>query len=131
MNVLIKLIGAVLVTLIIAGCSDKAANPAKEAAGGGDLVYEGVLPCADCEGIETRITLHEGDRYTLSSLYLGTDQAAVVERGTFTRHPQESRIVLDDGRQFKQGESSLLHLSMDGHIITSALSEHYVLKQVQ
>ena len=127
MSRLMKLAGALLVSLIITGCSEKSANTSS----GGDLVYEGVLPCADCEGIETSVTLHDGDRYTLRSLYLGTDQPAVVERGTFTRHNQESRIVLDDGRQFKQGEDSLLHLTMEGKIVTSELAEHYVLKQVK
>lgn len=130
MSGFMKLAGALLVALIITGCSEKSANTSGEAANGGDLLYEGVLPCADCEGIETSVTLHDGDRYTLRSLYLGTDQPAVVERGTFTRHNQESRIVLDDGRQFKQGEDSLLHLTMEGKTITSELAEHYVLRQV-
>lgn len=131
MGGLMKLAGVFLVSLMITGCSEKSANTESEAASGDDLVYEGILPCADCEGIETSVTLHDGDRYTLRSLYLGTAQPAVVERGTFTRHNQESRIVLDDGRQFKQGEDSLLHLTMEGKAITSELAEHYVLRQVK
>ena len=33
-------------------------------------VYEGVLPCADCPGIQTRLTLNRDVSYELSTLYL-------------------------------------------------------------
>lgn len=29
--------------------------------------YKGILPCADCEGIETMVILKDNDRYTLST----------------------------------------------------------------
>lgn len=120
-----------LLLLFTVGCSENAATSSNKADKNRDVVYLGVLPCADCEGIETKVTLHQGDRYTIHSVYLGTDQPAMVDEGTFTRHRQESRIVLDDGRQFKQGDSTLLHLTMDGQVITSSLAEHYVLKKIQ
>lgn len=118
--------------VMISGCSEKTASNIPGGADvSDDIVYQGILPCADCEGIETTVTLHKGNRYTLRSVYLGADQPPMVETGTFKRHRQESRIVLDDGRQFKQGENSLLHLTLDGEVITSALAEYYVLRQVQ
>lgn len=36
-------------------------------------VYTGVLPCADCEGIETQLTLNDSKTYSISRKYLGKD----------------------------------------------------------
>ncbi len=48
-------------------------------------VYEGVLPCADCQGIRTELTLFDGDfTYRLVETYLGT--------------PDGDRTVESDGR---------------------------------
>src|SRR5690554_4349791 len=40
--------------------------------------YTGILPCADCEGIETKVVLRDST-YTLSSMYLGKEESASLE----------------------------------------------------
>jgi copper homeostasis protein (lipoprotein) len=50
-------------------------------------VYEGVLPCADCQGIRTELTLFDDDSsYKLVETYLGTPDGdrTVESDGTWT-----------------------------------------------
>lgn len=52
-------------------------------------VYQGVLPCADCEGIETELKIYSGDgtmeshKYELSSTYKGKSAKKFTEQGNF------------------------------------------------
>src|SRR5690348_12618341 len=43
--------------------------------------YKGVLPCADCPGIETAITLDSGNAYTIKSKYLGKGSNSFEDHG--------------------------------------------------
>ena len=61
-----------------ASAADGGPVPAEPAAPAGDETFEtawlGVLPCADCDGIQTRLQLHEEGnerRYELEETYLG------------------------------------------------------------
>ncbi len=47
-------------------------------------VYEGRLPCADCEGIDTILTLYNDETYTMSSTYLGREVEPYIENGKWT-----------------------------------------------
>lgn len=47
-----------------------------------DITWQGVLPCADCDGIQTRLRLvadDEGRRYELQETYLASDGGEVFE----------------------------------------------------
>ena len=70
-------------------------------------IYEGVLPCADCPGIQTRLTLNRDESYELSTLYLDRDSAARVLRGRFSWQPSGNALTLEGqhgGQQFVVGE---------------------------
>ncbi|WP_394776099.1 copper resistance protein NlpE N-terminal domain-containing protein [Flavobacterium sp.] len=51
--------------------------------------YEGILPCADCSGIETVLKIYQGDgtveshRFELSSLYKGKSQEIIEDDGNY------------------------------------------------
>lgn len=53
-------------------------------------VFKGVLPCADCPGIETELTLVKEDAdaaegsYSMSSIYQERNVEPFIERGTWT-----------------------------------------------
>jgi copper homeostasis protein (lipoprotein) len=70
-------------------------------------VYEGVLPCADCQGIRTELTLFEDDStYKLVETYLGTPDGdrTVESEGTWAlRRPT-----------FKDPEASIYQLHPAG-----------------
>ena len=79
--------------------------------------YEGIMPCADCPGIKTRLTLQPDGRYELSTQYLERQVAPQTARGQFSWNAAGSAIRLDaagHGQQFQVGEGRLLQLNQDG-----------------
>jgi copper homeostasis protein (lipoprotein) len=46
-------------------------------------IYQGILPCADCEGIKTQIVLNKDLSYVLETQYLGKDEKIFQAKGTF------------------------------------------------
>ena len=110
-------------------------------------VYEGVLPCADCEGIKTELTLFqdvanaENNSYILKETYLGvntgdttfiskgkwdilkgikTDKEAAVFFLNYDR-PDESKYYL------KEDEATIVMLDKEQNRIQSSLN--YTLKK--
>jgi len=72
--------------------------------------YEGVLPCADCAGSKTRLTLNRDDSYRLVTQAHGSRNAEKSVSGVFTWQPSGNAITLDErgGRQeFSVGEGRL------------------------
>jgi copper homeostasis protein (lipoprotein) len=84
-----------LSTCLLAGACQRDASPA--AAGkpatdaqsgviadfGAERVWQGVLPCSDCQGIDTRLVLREEGKtrqYRLEETYLGADAPNHFER---------------------------------------------------
>ncbi|MCG7754198.1 copper resistance protein NlpE N-terminal domain-containing protein [Flavihumibacter cheonanensis] len=92
-------------------------------------VYTGVLPCADCEGIETTLQLMKDKTYTLTRNYLGKSSEPVTSSGTFTWDASGANIQLsgEDPGKYKVGENQLMHLDKDGNRITGELAANYVL----
>lgn len=100
-----------------------------------DGVYKGVLPCADCEGIEIEVTLNEDDTYVVKRLYLGKDDNYFEETGALEWSEDGGSIVLTEKVKgsptlFKVGENYLLHLNQKGEVIEGEMAERYVLRKV-
>lgn len=96
-------------------------------------VYKGVLPCADCEGINTEIELKGDSTYTVKTTYLGKgDGKAIEEKGAYTwtdGSTIELKDIKDAPRKFFVGENTLKALDMDGNEITGPNADHYILKK--
>jgi uncharacterized lipoprotein NlpE involved in copper resistance len=98
-------------------------------------VYEGVLPCADCEGISMRVSISENMQYAVKTNYLGKEKSETFEKiGNFKWQSDGFRIQLDGMQnqpsQFWVAEGKLIQLDMAGNRITGALAEKYVLKKI-
>lgn len=93
--------------------------------------YHGVLPCADCPGISTALTIREDSSYELQTRYIDRGDSIYVESGDFTWDPTGSHITLNEseGRKFLVGENQLFALDMEGNRIEGELAEHYILKK--
>jgi copper homeostasis protein (lipoprotein) len=52
-------------------------------------IYQGILPCADCEGIKTQIVLNKDLSYVLETQYLGKDEKIFQAKGTFKWNEKE------------------------------------------
>ena len=75
--------------------------------------YEGVMPCADCPGIKTRLTLRQDGSYEVASEYLERKAAPRIERGQFVWLPGGNAVKLEGearGQQFAVGEGRLAWL---------------------
>lgn len=96
--------------------------------------YKGVLPCADCEGIETELELNADKTYELKETYLGKgDGKAFESKGSFQFDANNTSVIeLDktgDNRKYFVAEGYLKALDMEGNEITGDLAEKYELKK--
>jgi copper homeostasis protein (lipoprotein) len=112
------------------------AGPSRVLADDDQRLWQGVLPCRDCLGIDTRLRLasHDGARrFTLQEIYLGAGDGRPFERaGTWVEHTRRFGavdtpvVVLDpDGaaiaiRELDDGTLELL--GADGRIAGDAAS---------
>jgi uncharacterized lipoprotein NlpE involved in copper resistance/heat shock protein HslJ len=79
--------------------------------------YEGVLPCASCPGIETRLTLNRDGSYELLTRYIDRQPAPAITRGQFSWQANGNAVTLDaqgGGQRFAVGEGRLTSLNLDG-----------------
>jgi heat shock protein HslJ len=93
--------------------------------------YTGVLPCADCAGIETRVTLMSSGEFLRTTTYLGKEEHGRTERGVFQWNDRGSAVRLQSeqgtAQQYQVGENMLFHLDQEGNRITGDLAEAYQL----
>lgn len=57
--------------------------------------YAGSLPCGDCKGILTRISLSKDKTYTLSSQYLGKEKNPTIYKGMYNLDNTKNIVTLD------------------------------------
>ncbi|MFN3757475.1 MAG: copper resistance protein NlpE N-terminal domain-containing protein, partial [Flavobacterium sp.] len=95
--------------------------------------YKGVVPCADCAGIETTLALVDETNYELKMLYLGKSKTPFEYKGTYAWKEDGSTIVLSnlDGgtNQYKVVENGLIQLDLQGNRITGELGRKYLLQK--
>ncbi len=96
--------------------------------------YFGIIPCADCEGIETTIHINNDGTYVKKAKYLGKGDRNVKEvTGKFSWDDTGFIIILegitDSPNKYYVSEGILTQLDMDGNIITGDLSHNYLLRK--
>lgn len=97
-------------------------------------VYEGTLPCADCEGIKTQLTINDDNTFVLKSEYLGKEGGKFEGKGTYSIEDGEILVTQDqDGDQlyYKLQEGSLAQLDADKRLIEGELASYYILAKVK
>jgi uncharacterized lipoprotein NlpE involved in copper resistance len=97
-------------------------------------VYVGVIPCANCEGIEVELTLVKDKTFVLKTKYIGKgDGKIITEKGIFSWNESGSVIKLNGLEQkpnkYKVGENHLVQMDMNGNIIEGSLASKYILKK--
>lgn len=95
--------------------------------------YRGLLPCADCPGIRTVLTLRTDRTYLLQRRYLERGEDAFTYEGSFTWDPTGSYITLSEesgGGKFLVGENRLFQLDGDGQRITGELADLFILTKM-
>ena len=97
--------------------------------------YFGVLPCADCEGIETTLELTKDKKYSLTTKYLGKENAQVNEsKGAYSWNKEGNTVILSGIKnapsRYFVGENYVIQLDMKGQEIKGNLADKYILQKL-
>jgi len=96
--------------------------------------YEGTVPCADCEGIETRLTLYRAMTYRLVTRYLGKSDELVDKRGKFNIDATTSIATLEGiengPSQYLLGKNKVTQLDMQGEMSPGSQTNQYQLMRL-
>ncbi|WP_162127594.1 copper resistance protein NlpE N-terminal domain-containing protein [Flavobacterium phycosphaerae] len=93
--------------------------------------YKGILPCADCEGIETTVCLNENSTYTIRTTYIGKGNKIFEQKGTFSWNKAGNIVTFDNvenaPNQYEVAKNTLTQLDMSGKKITGNHATDYIL----
>lgn len=88
--------------------------------------YQGVLPCADCGGVETSLFLDTDGSYILQEIYQASKDGdrAFVEEGAWTRTADRLTLLSRQGekRFYRPVDKGLQMLDREGEPISSGLN---------
>ena len=89
--------------------------------------YTGVTPCADCEGIYTKIEFIDSITFIKSSKYLGKSSRAFFDMGQWSIQNDSVLITTAHGKQqhYLHENNGLIMLSQDGKRIKGELANYY------
>ncbi len=93
-------------------------------------IYEGLLPCADCSGIETKVQLYPDMMYRSEMTYKGKSVTPIVTSGKYS--VAENGVILLGEKptgynQFMFVTDHLILLDKNGQMIDGSLAEKYYL----
>lgn len=91
--------------------------------------YFGTMPCGDCEGVETFLTLDQFNSYTYSARHVGKEDQAMVQQGKFS-FSDDGKILLLEGvlngpTEYRVGQNVVVPKTFQGNQITDALATQY------
>ncbi|WP_254560649.1 META domain-containing protein [Dyadobacter diqingensis] len=93
--------------------------------------YRGITPCADCEGIETTVSLEKNRTFQIQRKYLGKKSKPFQSKGNFTWRKDGNSILLKEAGNsttiFRVGEDHLVQLDQQGNTITGSNADKYIL----
>ncbi|UPT70163.1 MAG: copper resistance protein NlpE [Flavobacterium sp. JAD_PAG50586_2] len=79
--------------------------------------YKGILPCADCKGLETEIAINENTTFSIKTKYQGKGDKIFVKKGHFTWNKKGDVIILTDvnePNQYLVGKNRIIQLDIYG-----------------
>lgn len=120
-----------LVFLIIIGCSPapETISENKNAEFLTNGIWLGILPCADCEGIDYQLNLKNDYTFKQKSVYKGKSEEIFIDEGRWG-FVSDSVITVsgnDDYKMFLIRENNLVMLDQDGNRIESSFEDKYQL----
>ena len=100
--------------------------------------YAGTLPCADCAGIQTELTLRSDSTWSMHIIYdkrpaKGPGSNEFNESGKWMVHGSDTVHLMgrtDAPSMYIKTDSALIQLGMDGKKIEGKLAAKYVLKKM-
>lgn len=95
--------------------------------------YEGVLPCADCEGIATTYHIHNDGTFTTVERYQGTKEVFKSSGRWQYRNGVLFMVDSEDPHPYmvRAEDGQIRLLDANGKANTGELADHYVLKKIR
>jgi copper homeostasis protein (lipoprotein) len=130
-----SLVILLLSLLFSAGCKSQQPTTSSNIWEGSDInvideTFTGMLPCADCQNIDFRLTLKPDMTWYSQMIFVGKSAEAFEETGRYNV-TEDGILVLnkpDEGmNRFRQVSHGLLMLDINGKEITGALADSYLL----
>ncbi|MCJ7935031.1 MAG: copper resistance protein NlpE N-terminal domain-containing protein [Chryseobacterium sp.] len=93
--------------------------------------YEAIVPCADCPGIRTLLTLNNDKTFSITEEYIDRNSKN-QDKGSFEWDTTGSIITLKGktaNYKYKVGENMLVQLDMDGKEISGPNKDLYIFKK--
>lgn len=134
MKKLLLSVGAVCSLFTLIGCNNRAEVQTLHPAQAAELKpmqqsYKGVLPCADCEGIETSLFLEKDGTWVMNQRYQGAKSPSVfASYGSWARTADKLVLTESDGEKlyFRPQAGGIEMLDREGNPVTSPFN--YTLK---
>lgn len=98
-------------------------------------VFYGYLPCNDCNGIKTTLSLKQNNNYLLVTQPARESSREFYEKGKYSWDEEKRTVVLTprnepSTRQYHiENEGTLIQLNSDGARMPSELAERYTLRR--
>jgi uncharacterized lipoprotein NlpE involved in copper resistance/heat shock protein HslJ len=96
-------------------------------------VYKGILPCADCQGLDTEIAINENGTFCIKTKYEGKGNKTFELKGNFTWNKSGNMIILKTVKnapnKYLVDKNTLTQLDIHGKRITGNLANEYVLSK--
>jgi len=91
--------------------------------------YKGTIPCADCDGIEEKLTLNSNKSFTIERTYLGKEKDnKFYDKGNYSIDNGIVILSLKDApTKYKLANGYLLQLDMEGKEISGENAKNYKL----
>ena len=95
--------------------------------------YEGLLPCADCEGIQTTYHINNDGTFVSNEVYKGTkDQFKTTGTWEYKNGVLLLKSASDPTQFLLRAEKNQIRLlDGDGNAVTGELADKYILKKVR
>lgn len=136
----LALMATLVLALVMASCTNNQSksNTSEVIAAEGNTTsttdfygaYEGVLPCADCPGIKTVLTLRDDTTYDLSTKYLEKGEGAIETSGVYTLEEDVITLITPSTNEetyYKILDEKLALLNPDKQLNEGELADKYIL----
>lgn len=95
--------------------------------------YEGTLPCSDCDGIFTELTLNNNETFVLhQTKIIGDKKDKSTKKGLYQWDETGSNISMEiEGktRMYKVGENRLILLDENGNLLPQTKTKNTILQK--
>ncbi len=98
-------------------------------------VYQGKLPCADCQFISSRVTLYKNGEFAKTDVYVKNAESEgdkFTENGTYDKKGNIVTLygATEDAGKYQVTTSGLVLLDANGKAAKGALANQYILKKL-